>query len=215
MPFSSWIKEPSSWISLCGAIASVAAAASSGTTLFLLLTKPGELELILPDRVGIKYTPPDEQAEMLLPLTLANTGAASTRRYIVSVTASLSFPQPPPEGGKDPIFVWEYEKTFIGWREWFRKHPEENPGAEGYVFEDYVDYVGRAFAFPLAGESSNSKVLHMLQSEGKLYGRKFDDFTLSVRVWEPQASVEAKERYACGYESSGEFVWCRRVGSQR
>jgi hypothetical protein len=211
-PLVSWLTQPSSWIALVGVATSLAAAFVSGLTFYLVYADPGALQLVLPDRLGIKYVKRHDVVEMLVPLTFTNTGAPRTRRYVVRVTASLSPNAPPPPGTRNPTLEWEYELKFIGWREWLKKYPDfrerDRPP------EDYVDYVGRAFAFPLAGGASDSKVLHMVQFEGSLSGRTIDDFTLVIVALEDRGRVEARRRYACPADVySGQiFTWCRLVG---
>jgi len=165
--FFKWIKEPSSWLALAATFVAVA-------TFFLVYADPGELKLILPDRVGLQYGGSDRKVSMLLPLTFTNTGAPGTWRHILSVTAVLSPEERVPEGTQNLTLAWEFERAFIDKREWLNKYPKEDQRTE-----DYAAYVGRAFPFSLAGGASRSKLFEMHQfDEGALSERKLDNFTL-------------------------------------
>jgi len=203
--FFNWIKEPTTWLALAATFVSVA-------TFILVYADPGELKLILPDRVGLQYVGPDRKVEMLLPLTFTNTGAPRTWRHILRVTAVLSPQGRVPEGTQNLTLAWEYERAFIGEREWLKKHPNENSHTV-----DYADYVGRAFPFSLAGGVSQSKVFQMLQfDKGALSERKLDNFTLVVVALQEQGRVEVTKKYACRDEvSSDQFTWCSLENTQR
>jgi hypothetical protein len=201
-----WIKEPSSWLALTASIISIA-------TFFLVYADHGTVDLILPDRVGMKYDALSDTAEMLLPLTFTNTGAPRTQRHVLRVTALVSPAQSPAAGNTDPAFAWEYEKVFIGkleWEkrypDWFDKYPEDRNNA------DFVDYLGRALAFSLHGGESKSKLFNMLQSNGKLSGRSLSDFALTVEALLEDSNKKVAGKYSCiGPVVNTTFKWCKRT----
>jgi hypothetical protein len=196
-----WMKQPNSWLALTASIISFA-------TFYLVYADRGRVELILPDRIGIQYDVSSDVVEMLLPLTFTNTGAPRTQRHILRVTALVSPAQPPAPGNTNPSLAWEYEKVFIGEVEWIKKYPDRNSNTR-----DYVDYLGRAFAFALHGGESKFKLLDMMQSQGKLAGRSLNDFTLTAEVLLDTGSAKAVQRYSCTDTLvSTSFKWCKLMG---
>ncbi|HEV2884643.1 MAG TPA: hypothetical protein VGW36_07280 [Pyrinomonadaceae bacterium] len=193
--FFSWLKQPASWIAIVAAI-------TSFISFYLVYADPGELDLVLPDRVGIYHNLENDGLELLLPITFTNTGAPRTQRHIIRVTAELTPSQPPASGNSNPTFAWEYEKAIIGKLEWKKKYNED------ITTPDNVDYVGRAFAFALYGGESKAKLLNMLQVGGKLGGRSLSDFRLKVDAATDRGVISTTRRYGCvGREPQG-FTWC-------
>jgi hypothetical protein len=179
--------------------------------------------------------PSPDRLKMLLPITFTNTGASHTRRHIINVSASLLPADPPPPPSKNPIFTWEWEIRFISTDEWLLKHrgKDENPVNQNLAarsnnrtqeraaaaipspdaperVEDQRDYVTRAFAFPLSGGESVSKVLDMFQLDGTMSGRKLENFKLVVEVKLEDETITEERNYQClSPVPSKIFNWCR------
>jgi hypothetical protein len=193
-----WLREPSTWLSL-------SAAAVSLGTFYIVQAKPGRLIVVLPDRVGLLFfeSSAGRKLSLVVPLTFTNTGAGPTLRHVTSVHATLS-PEPA-EGDDNCKFAWQYEKQFVGAREWLAKHPDENSGTE-----DYFDYVGRAFTFTLSGGTSKLKFLEMIPLASSPPGKNVKDFGLVTEVFHDGNQVtRVQQRYRCDTDLVyTQHIWC-------
>ena len=138
---SSWLYQPSSWISLVAALISV-------TTFFLVYAYRGEVRVIIPDRIGVALTSGD--LSVLMPLTLTNTGAPRTARHIVRISATLEGIAPL-QGSPATINVrWRMELKYA-------KSNDTN------YMHDKLVYVNRAIPFALFGGTSTQRVFELVQ----------------------------------------------------
>lgn len=195
--FLSWLKQPNSWLSLSAAIVSIG-------TFYLVQASPGQLMVVLPVEVGAIH--PRGNLELLVPLTLTNTGAPRTRRHVVTVLTELR-PQGQ-EGIKPVVLRWESEKKFMGYLE-FNK---EFPGKGKLDVADYEVYVSRAAPFAVSGGQSITKVMKFKKKAGVLEKGWLKAFELKVIAKTEDKEFTQTAVFKCAIEI-GEVKtdWCERL----
>ncbi|MDD5559962.1 hypothetical protein [Candidatus Methylomirabilis sp.] len=195
--FLGWLKQPNSWLSLSAAIVSI-------VTFYLVQASPGKLMVVLPVEVGAIYL--RGNLELLVPVTLTNTGAPRTRRHVVTVLAEL---RPQEQAGIKPVVLrWASEKKFMG----YLAFNKEFPGEGEPDVEDYEVYVSRAAPFAVSGGQSITKVMKFKQKAGVLEKSWLKSFELKVIAKTEDNEFTRTAVFSCAIEI-GEVKtdWCERL----
>jgi hypothetical protein len=192
-----WLREPAAWVSLSGAFVSV-------LTFFLVYANPGKLQVILPVDVGLHLQ--SGNLEVILALTLTNTGAPRTRRHVITVLTEL---RPEDQSSFVPLTMrWESEWTFVGALEFFRKYPDEKKRKQTY---DYLYYVSRAAPFAVIGGQSITKVMKFTNRERKLQKDVLKRFQLKVLIKTEKEEYTQTALFECRTDiGEDQFDWCER-----
>lgn len=171
-----WFLQPASYLALIATGISVA-------TFFLVYASPGNLRIILPDRVGVALTQGD--ISVVIPLTFTNTGAPRTVRHVQRVTASLIEIAPLNEQPTEVHARWRFEYAY--------------GKKEGAAFaEDKLNYVNRAIPFALFGGTSKQKVFELVQVERGFDKKTVAGFTLRVHAATESETISSDLiRYEC------------------
>jgi hypothetical protein len=188
-----WLQQPNSWLSLSAAVLSV-------ITFYLVQANPGTLEVVLPANVGLRLRA--DGLELLVPMTLTNTGAARNHRHIITMVAFLRQKEKPIASLR-----WESEWTFLGYLEFNRKYPGHKEGEH----EDYIDYVSRVVPFVLVGGQSLTKLIKFTNRAGEVNKNLFNQFELKVVVKTERKEFAQTATFMCAAEISQQrFDWCER-----
>ncbi len=197
-----WIRKPESWLS-------IAAAAISIFTFYVVYAKSGDLEIYLADEVGLGVRR-DSKLFFVLPITMVNTGASARSRVVEGISAIVTKRSVPSDS---PSYSarWREEYTFVGKDQYLQKYPKKVTGATEPRFHDYLDYNGRAVPFPVQGGSSVSKVLGLVQEEGDFAG-SLREFTVKLLVRAGREAFESEAQFDCGERPIEVDVthYCRR-----
>jgi len=189
-----WLQQPNSWLSLSAVVLSI-------ITFYLVQANPGTLEIVLPANVGLRLSA--DGLELLVPMTLTNTGAPRNHRHIISMVAFLQ------QKEKQVVPLrWESEWTFLGYLEFNRKYPGHKEGEH----EDYIDYVSRAVPFVLVGGQSLTKLTKFTNRAGAVNKNLFNHFELRVVVKTEHTEFAQTAAFRCAAEISQQrFYWCERL----
>ena len=195
--FVGWLKQPNSLVALSAAIVSL-------STFFLVYENPGKLKVVLPVEVGLKLR--GEKLELIVPLTLTNTGAPRTSRHVVTLLAEL---RPQSDQRAEPLVLqWRSEWKFVGYLEFNKRYPGKGePGVE-----DYIEYVSRAAPFAVVGGQSISKVVVFEQKGGAVDNKVLGEFRLNVTAQTENGRFKQAAAFSCGMKKigGGVFDWCER-----
>lgn len=165
-------RPPSPWLPLSFSLVSLLL---SAVTFYLVHANKGELELLLPDKVGIALK--NGRLDLVVPITFTNTGAPRQGRQVLATSAEVQTTSSPP-------FVatteWTYEVGFVHRLRFFKDFPEERARDHGEV--DFIVYSNRAFPFQLNGATSLSKTYNFVQTSGQAPMRPLGEFQLTLRV---------------------------------
>lgn len=195
-----WLKDQAWWIGPLAAITSI-------YTFYLTQLNPGQLELFLPDEIGVAINA-DRTLTVMLPMTIANTGAGRARRVVSSVTATLTDHGNSDPGRNEHPVHWTHDAIFLGKDQYFAKYPDKK-ATEDTSFEDYFDYDRRAVPFLIPGGASVSKVLGLRPRSSNTVSA-LNNVTLRVQVDTADgSSYEASAAYNCdGHSRSNGTHWC-------
>jgi hypothetical protein len=192
--FWEWLQQPNSWLSLSAAILSI-------ITFYLVQANPGTLEVVLPANVGLRLR--GDGLELLVPMTLTNTGAPRNHRHVITMVAFLQQKEKPVV----PL-RWESEWTFLGYLEFNRKYPGHKEGEH----QDYIDYVSRAVPFVLVGGQSLTKLIKFTSRAGVINNNRSNRFELKVVVKTEHKEFAQTATFMCAAEISQQrFDWCERI----
>jgi len=202
-----WIKQPGSWLSVVAATISI-------STFYLVYAKKGEVQVIMPDKVGVSLS--NGSALLLIPLTFTNTGAPRSVNHVTHVTATLRNLDPHMVAGNEVDLHWRFELTTTGKFQYFLKYPEKKVEekkrtGKGIRTDDFVDYVGRTFPFALYGGTSVNKLFDFVQNTG-VFQTSLRSFELEVRAeTDSKAFSSQVVKYVCEGEELGEdYGYCLR-----
>ncbi len=171
---------------------------------------PGKLKYILPDRIGLEVDKPGATVILILPVTFSNSGAPRTFQHVLRVTVQIVPGQKKEASESDPLLSWKYELSFIHRLQYLKKYP--NASATGST--DYLDYVGQAFPFALAGGRSTTKIFEMRQIAGSMKNRSIDIVTIFVSVQTEKSQSTMRSVYQCREGVTEENVsWCEILES--
>jgi len=195
-----WLKNPSSLISLSAAVLSL-------ITFFLVYVDKGEIEVLLPQNLGIGISADTGNMDILVSATYSNTGAPRTRRHILHITGIVqSLDKAAPIDGE---YKWTYEQRFIGKDEYLKKYPDKKD--EGH--RDYLDYVSRAIPFTLKGGESTAKTIE-LERPQKTTSLLPSKLRINLVVHTDSGTYKSSSTYVCPSTplSVGAATYCEREG---
>lgn len=195
---NSWIRSPATWLAAIATCVSLA-------TFYLVHANPGEVKYILPDRIGLEVDKPGATVILILPVTFSNSGAPRTFQHVLRVTVQLAPGQKKEASQSDPLLSWKYELSFIHRLQYLTKYP--NASDTGST--DYLDYIGQAFPFALAGGQSTTKIFEMRQIAGSVENRSINIVTIFVSVQTEKSQSTIRSVYQCRQGPTEESVsWC-------
>jgi hypothetical protein len=200
-----FFKQPASWFSLIAAILSIIAAITSFITFWVVQADPGTLKAFLPDRVGLRLFD-DGTLQMIVPITITNTGAPRTHRHVTRISALVHAITSNNPQSSDVRLLWSDEDEFLSPEEYKEKHKDAKIGQK-----DYVDYVTRAFPFHLAGNASQTRIYSVDQKSGR-FPRRTDRFDLTVFLETDSGRFSYKAVYKTPpYLNNSSFEWAEMV----
>lgn len=184
-----WIRQPSAWVSII-------AAAISISTFYLVYAKPGDVRIIMPDRVGVSLL--DGDVLLLLPVTFTNTGAPRTVNHVTHVSVTMRDIDPSPRADQLVDLQWDAEWKFIGKLQYLQNYPAQKENASRWGSrDDALDYVARAFPFALSGGTSVTKLFDFVRVNGS-FQESLRSFQLVVRAQTPTGAVSSRTaQYFC------------------
>lgn len=111
-----WFKQ---WLPV---VAAVVAAIISISTFYLVYAQKGEVQIIMPDKVGVSRLS-GGSALLLIPLIFTNSGAPRSVNHVTHVTATLRNLDPNQTAGNQVDLHWRYELTTTGKLQYLQKYP--------------------------------------------------------------------------------------------
>jgi len=203
--FLRWIRQPPSWLS-------VIALTLSLLTAYQVSLKPGQLQIIMPDKVGValsKYG----YAQLLLPVTFTNTGATQNIKHVTHISATMRRIDPHLIPDNEVAFHWRFElktKSRSGCA--CCEATEERKSEKSMsLLNDAVEVESRTFPFAVDGGKSIGKLLDMPQ-EKWAFQAHLNSFELVVYARTSSGVFSSQPvRYVCTDESRDlkpDFGYC-------
>jgi hypothetical protein len=206
--FIQWVKQPNSWLSVIAAIISL-------STFYIVELRKGDVQVIMPDKVGVRLSQSGDYAILLIPLTFTNTGAPRSVNHVTHVTATLRNMDPHEISDNEVEFLWRYEATTVDKFEYFQKHPERRKEWHDVgTMSDIVVYAARTFPFALNGGTSASKLFDFVQRDGGKFQQSLRSFELIVHAMTPSETVSTSKavRYICEDDKlEADFGYCHQA----
>ena len=141
-----WLPGLNTWLALLAIIVSL-------ISLYWAELRLGSLEVHLPEEVGIMLND-DGTVDLLVSVLFHNSGAPARNRIVRVITASLT-----DQNNQTLSFRWRDTWRFIGRVEFESLYP--NFRARQTTPEDYILYEDRNIPFVVAGQASESRLLHL------------------------------------------------------
>ena len=145
----SWMKNPASWLSVLSLIV-------TGITFYLVNLRRGNIEVKLPDQIGIAIYQMDQKdaLKLIVPTLFHYTGSPNRRMVITKIWAAVVMGSDQGTASKTIPYDWRYLYRFVDKYTFEKQFPELARGAE-----DYIQYEGRNWLFGLSGGDVVLKVL--------------------------------------------------------
>lgn len=170
--FSTWFKQPSSWLSIIATLISL-------ITFFLIYEYKGKLIVTLPDRIGICAS---GNIAIIVPLAITNTGAPRTVRHIIRITANITDIAPLNDKPTKVSVRWRMECKFV-----------PRPGFSH--LNDSIGYINRVVPFAVPGGTSAEKVFNFIQYDGDFEKDFVDNFTIQVKIETDNGTFYSRKSY--------------------